>query len=37
MVGQVISQNTLVKVQGEVHQDVVQPKSVDVFDIEPLQ
>ena len=37
MVGQVISQNTPVKVQGEVHQDVVQPKSVDVFDIEPLQ
>ena len=32
MVGQVISQNTPVKVQ-----DVVQPKSVDVFDIEPLQ
>lgn len=37
MLGQVISQNTPVKIQGEVHKDLAEPNSVDVFVIDPLQ
>lgn len=37
MLGKVISQNTPVKIQGEVHKDAGQADSVDVFVLDPLQ